>query len=327
MSTVEKRGKSWRALIRRKGFRTESATFRRKAEADQWAAERDGELVGARHGIIPRRTVRQAVERYISEVSPKHRGHRWEVIRLQKILRALPFADRELAAVSPSEVSTWTLSLVDSGLAESSIRREYGLLRAVFAKCAREWGLLRQSPFRSVEPPAEGRARTRRVLEHEVAAIVSALGYNAEFPPQTASDYVALAFLFALETAMRKGEILSITRDRISRNVAHLDKTKNGDSRDVPLSRRAVHILDQCPDDGYCFPIASGTCDTLFRRAVRKAGIVDLHFHDSRREALTRLSKKVDVMTLAKISGHRDLKTLLRVYYAPSMQDVADRLD
>ena len=48
----------------------------------------------------------------------------------------------------------------------------------------------------------------------------------------------------------------------------------------------------------------------------------DLHFHDSRREALSRLAKKVDVMTLAKISGHRDIKILLNTYYAPSVEDV-----
>ena len=49
----------------------------------------------------------------------------------------------------------------------------------------------------------------------------------------------------------------------------------------------------------------------------------DLHFHDTRREALSRLAKKVDVMTLAKISGHRDIKILLNTYYAPDMSDVA----
>ena len=53
----------------------------------------------------------------------------------------------------------------------------------------------------------------------------------------------------------------------------------------------------------------------------------DLHFHDTRREALSRLAKKVDVMTLAKISGHRDIQILLNTYYAPDMSDVAGLLD
>ena len=52
-----------------------------------------------------------------------------------------------------------------------------------------------------------------------------------------------------------------------------------------------------------------------------------MHFHDSRREALTRMAKKVPVETLAKISGHRDLRILLNVYYNPDMAEVADLLD
>ena len=66
---------------------------------------------------------------------------------------------------------------------------------------------------------------------------------------------------------------------------------------------------------------------TLFRRARDSCEISDLHFHDSRREALTRMSKKVNVMDLAKISGHRDVKILLNTYYAPDAANLADLLD
>lgn len=54
--------------------------------------------------------------------------------------------------------------------------------------------------------------------------------------------------------------------------------------------------------------------------------IEDLHFHDSRAEALTRLARKVDVMTLARISGHKDLRVLLETYYRESAADIAKRL-
>lgn len=63
-----------------------------------------------------------------------------------------------------------------------------------------------------------------------------------------------------------------------------------------------------------------------WRKGCARAMVADLHFHDLRREALTRLAAKVDVLTLAKISGHRDLRILSSVYYRPSMQDVADRI-
>ena len=75
------------------------------------------------------------------------------------------------------------------------------------------------------------------------------------------------------------------------------------------------------------FKIQAHSLDVLFRRARDNCGITDLHFHDSRREALTRLSKKVPVETLAKISGHRSLNILLNVYYRPDMAEIADMLD
>lgn len=325
MATIERRGQVWRALIRRKGFPSESATFRLKSQADAWAAEREGELVGMRHGIIPRRTVRQAVERYMTDVCPKHRGKRWELVRLEKILRNLDFADRDLQSVRRADIASWRDSM--TGLASSSARREYGLLRAVFTICAREWQWLKESPFRGLTPPAPGKPRKQRVTDADADRLIEGLGYIRGATPETASQFVACAFLLAIETAMRKGELLSLTRDQVNGSVAHLLKTKNGDERDVPLSKAARELVALLPKDGYLFPVADGTADTLFRKARAKVGVDGIHFHDSRREGTTRLSRKVDVLTLAKITGHKDVNLLLRVYYATDMADVATRLD
>jgi integrase len=258
------------------------------------------------------------------DVCPKHRGARWEQIRLTKILRTLPFADRDLAAVQRADIASWRDSM--TGLASSSARREYGLLRAVFTVCVGDWGLLKDSPFRGLSPPDAGEPRKRRVSDADADAMIAALGYVRGTIPETASQFVAVAFLLAIETAMRQGEMLAATRNQVHGAVLHLPKTKNGDARDVPLSKAAVALLELLPADGYLFPIANTTADALFRRARAKAGLDDLHFHDSRREGTTRLSAKVDVMTLARITGHKDLKVLLRVYYQPDMSEVAARL-
>jgi len=324
MASIRKRDGKWRVQIRRKGFPTESATFTHKAQAEIWARERDVELHGVTHGIIPRRTVRQAVERYTREVCPRHRGARWEKIRLQKILRGLPFAERDLQSISRAEIASWRDS--PSELASSSLRREYGLLRAVFAVAARDWGWLKDTPFRGLPPPAEGEPRKRRVSDEEVERIVAELGYVRNSRPETAGQFVACAFLLALETAMRQGELLAATRENVLGSVLHIPRSKNGEARDVPLSRAARDLLARLPEDGHLFPVAAGTADVLFRRARARAGIEDLHFHDSRREAASRLAKKLDAMTLAKVTGHKDLRVLLRVYYAPDMADVADAL-
>lgn len=105
-----------------------------------------------------------------------------------------------------------------------------------------------------------------------------------------------------------------------------LPRTKNGDSRDVPLSKRAREILAALPrGDGPCFALHPGTRDALWRRAVKAARIEDLHFHDSRAEAIWRLSRVFGIMDLARITGHRNCNSL-QLYYNTTADELADRL-
>lgn len=322
MATFEKRGNSVQARVCVKRVR-QSATFPDMGRAKAWAAKVETELRAQARGEIIPRSVRQALERYGEHVSPLHRGCRWEQVRLHKFNRTIPFAARKMQDVTRADVVTWRDGLLET-LATSSARREFGLLRAVFAE-AIEWQWLHRSPFEGVKPPSEGKARSRRVSDAEIAAVCRSLAYEPGIRPETASQYIGAAIVLAVETAMRQGEILTLDQEsRRGPKILHLDKTKNGDERDVPLSLRAREIVATLPTDGHLFPIAAGTFDTLFRRARGKA---DWHFHDLRREATTRLSAKLDVMMLARVTGHRDLKVLLKTYYAPDVSSLADRLD
>lgn len=75
-----------------------------------------------------------------------------------------------------------------------------------------------------------------------------------------------------------------------------------------------------------CFTVSAESMDALFRKAKKALMIEDLHFHDSRGEALTRLAKKVDVMTLSRISGIKDLQLLMEHYYRETTEQIAARL-
>lgn len=322
MATFRKRADTWRAEIKMMGVR-ESASFDTKAAAQAWARERETEIAaGARGQILPR-TVRDAITTYKLDVCPKHRGARWEMIRLTKIEREITFADRLMTEVHKGDINAWKLKLREK-LADSSALREFGVLRQVFNYARDELGWLRYSPFDTVEPPPPGKPRRRRAHDNEISAIVQALGYERGTKPVHTQHYIALAMLLAVETAMRQGEILSLDEASWlkSRRLIHLDRTKNGDERDVPLSTAAIEVLELAPT----FPVNARSFDALYRRARDKAGVKDLHFHDLRREAATRLAKRLDPMTLAKMTGHRDLKVLLATYYAPDMSEAADLL-
>lgn len=311
-----------------------SATFDTHDEARAWAAAQEARLAQgavARDGQAAFLTPADLFRRYKEEVSPSKRGERWEAIRLDMLARFPVFA-KPLRDFGPEDLARWRnerLALV----APSSVNRELNLLSAVFTAAIKEWRLgLRENPVHLVSRPKQTRARTRRVTDAEAKAVRDALGWDGETAPASLSQWIAWTHALAMETAMRKGEMLGLVwaRVRLDRAYVELAETKNGHGRNVPLSRRARALFAMlragAPHDRVV-PVNPGTFDTMFRRAVKDAGLVDLHFHDSRREATTRLAPKVgNALDLARITGHRDPRQLMD-YYRPDASELAEKLD
>lgn len=319
MATYRKRGKSWRVELYRNGGR-ESATFPTKQQASAWAQQREAELSGAR---LPDKTLREALERFRLKVSPTRKGARWEELRLL-VMEAQPIARRPLARLTGADLAEWRDGRLGE-VAPATVAREMALLRTVLETARREWHWLRDKPMADVRVPKSPPSRKRRVSRDEIDRVTLALGVT-DTESATAENRTGLAFLFAVETAMRAGEILGLTWADVRQKAVNLPRTKNGDVRDVPLSPRAREILAALPKDrATCFDVHAGTRDALWRRAVKAAQIPDLHFHDSRAEAIYRLSTKFNIMELARIIGHRNYNSL-QLYYNTSADELADRL-
>lgn len=319
MASIRKRGQTYRVELYRDGHR-ESASFPTRQQASAWAVHREAELSGTR---LPSHTAGEAFRKFAEEVSPKRRGERWEVSRL-KLMQRDRLADVALPTLRAIHIAEWRERRLKH-VSGASVRREMNLLQAVFKMCRREWGWLAIDPIKDVGRPPNPAARRRRITQDEIDRITLALGYDGG-APQRSSDYVAMAFLLAIETAMRSGEILALRWADVSEKAVELRETKNGDRRRVPLSSAARSIVALLPRAGErVFAISGPTRDALFRRARDAARIDNLHFHDSRAEAIWRLSKKLDVMELARMIGHRDIRSLMH-YYAASAEELADRL-
>lgn len=322
MASITPLGARWRVQLYVAGKR-ESSTFDTKREAALWALSREAELSGKK---LPDRTLGDAMDRYALEVSPSHRGAHWEEIRL-KALQRYPIARRKLANLAGNDLADWRdarLKQVKPG----TVAREMTLLRAVLEVSRRDWHWIRANPIEDVRWPTVPKGRARRVAPEEVATVAKAFGVDGKLVAATATQRVGLSFLFALETAMRSSEILGMTwRDiHLPARYVVLQATKNGDRREVPLTTRAVEILQALPEgEGPVFGMDAALRDALWRK-TRPAEIVDLHFHDTRGEAIWRLSKKLDVLQLARMIGHRDVNSLL-IYYRESAADLAKRLD
>lgn len=318
---IRKRKAGWRAEVERAGVR-QSQTFATKAAAEAWARQVESDLLARKRGALPRYTVLQALEKYAAEVSPKKRGQAWEVKRLA-MFGAQSWAGKLLQDLTPADLAAWR-DLRLQHITPGSVLRDFTLLRHVFTVAVKEWQWIDASPMQGLSLPDDNRPRDRRIGWREVRQIVRALGYVSTWKPANKSQETALAFLLALRTAMRAGELLSLTPADVDlgRRVATLAETKNGDARRVPLSRAAVRLFKRW----HGWTVDSATRDALFRRARDACGIVDLHFHDARAEALTRMSRKLTPFELARVSGHRDMGILLSRYYRETAEQIALKL-
>jgi len=333
MATYRKRGAAWQVQVRRAGQQV-SATFDRRQDAERWAAKTEAALLGGQDAQDARKaqslTVAGLLERYAREVSPLKRGARWEALRVRMLVRDFPAFVVPVAEFQARQAAEWR----DARLRQVSaytVNRELNLVSAVFQHAMKEWMVVEANPVRAIRRPQEPRPRSRRVTDEERAVISGKLGWDEVTTPNTSSRWVAWAFALAIETAMRKGEILSLRRKdvHLDRKMVHLPSTKNGDSRDVPLSSRARELLALVPAgeaERRLVPVSSGVVDALFRRARTAAGLPDLRFHDSRREAYTTLAKKLPMLDLMVAAGHRSPRSV-RTYYAPDITEMADRLD
>lgn len=135
--------------------------------------------------------------------------------------------------------------------------------------------------------------------------------------------------VLALETAMRQAEILGLTWENIDlrSRVAHLPITKNGTKRDVPLSLRAIDAITRLGvrAEGRVFNYTSNGFKSAWRTLVKRCAIEDLHFHDLRHEAVSRLFElgTLDMMEVATISGHKSMQMLKRYTHLKAANLVA----
>ncbi|PFH09158.1 site-specific recombinase XerD [Collimonas sp. PA-H2] len=368
MATFTRRGDlQWQVKVRRKGYPVQSRTFMYREDAEKWARGLERELETS--GFVDRReaeknTLRAVLERYRKEVTPGKKSADIESIKIGVILKDAALSDLKMSAITSAAVAAWRdrrLAVVTGG----TVNREIDVLSAALNHARREWGIHVENPIPHVKRPEKSRARERRFSIEEEKYLFAALDggerrADGTFGKGARNPWLAPLVKLALETAMRRGELLALQWENVDlkRRTAHLPDTKNGDSRTVPLSLKAVEIFkalqhlrsdDDMEEDeheaGAVFPTTAMALRKGFTRSVERAReeyisdskkarrkpvagfLEDVHFHDTRHEAASRLAEKLsNVLELSAVTGHRDLRMLKR-YYHPRAEDLAKKLD
>lgn len=317
---------SFQLRVRRKGVKVQFITFDTKEEAEQARLKIESDLsvsIIRDYSKATQVSLRDIMVRYRDEVVPAHKGAGIERGRINRILNTETFVDKKLAALCTEDLQDFITDRLTE-VAPATVDRDLDVLSQVIRYSADVWKIASvESPFVGLRRPKYFNERDRRLgimlvdgeeVEEETALLAAARADE--------NQYIEPAIILALETAARRGELLSILKSdvNIEQRYALLRETKNGRSRKVPLTTRALQVvtalMKECVSDDE--PLLKLTANALkiafFRRVVPLSGVRDIHFHDLRHESISRLAEsgQFQLIELQAISGHRDTRMLLR---------------
>ncbi len=329
MATIRKRGNKYQVQIRRKGTSGVVRTFHTKADADEWARHME---VKADRGDLPIPVrdlngykIEDVLKRYRNEITIKKRSANTETYIINAFLRH-PIVKLSMAQITASHFCAYR----DSRLQEvraGTVNRELGIIKHAFDLAEQEWDIpIRQNPLAKIKKLKVDNARSRRLTDDEFQTLIKSV-------KTTRNTLIKPLISFAIETAMRRGEILRIKWEDIDydRRTLFVPISKNGYSRSVPLTSKAIEILKELKiedkrDKHRPFPLSDNAAKLAWQRLLKRSGIENFHFHDLRHEAVSRFFERgLSVPEVALISGHRDFRMLFR-YTHLRAEDVANKL-
>lgn len=351
MATIRKRGDRWQARIQIKGVAECSKSFSSRLDAESWAKITEAEVI---RGVYIRRTeaermpLVEALVKYEAEVTPSKRGAEQERHRI-RVWKTDPLAKKSMASLRGADFAKWRDSRLKD-VKPATVRHDLAVISNLFNVARREWGMEGLvNPIEGIRLPSVNNARSRVFFPGEELLLLEAIkplerDRKGRWGKTCRSNYLEPFVLLALETAMRRGELLALRWEniRFKDRVAHLPMTKNGQSRWVPLSSKAVEILMGLPRKPYGAVFEGVTKNAVmlgFIRAVKRARKLyiesggndprmfdDLTMHSLRHIAITRLAEILpNIIELAAVSGHSDVRMLKR-YYHPKAEELAKKL-
>lgn len=314
MAYIRKFRDGWRAEVQKHGIRA-SKTFHKKTDAQKWArdTELDLDAVKGSSGM----TFGQASAKYLATamLNKAPGAQEWESRRLVE-MSAFFGEHTPIAMVTSLRLGEWRDARLKT-VSGSTVIRQFSVLRSLFRAAVEEWKVLPASPCKDVQMPDHNPARHQVWTWQLIRRVLRAENRN-EREAETIR-----AFHIALHTAMRLSEILRAT---VVGKVAVLERDKNSGKASppvkVPLARKGAKLFAKYPP----FTLDPDNASATFSDLTDELLIDGLTFHDSRASALTWLSRRVDVMTLARISRHKNMKILMDTYYRETPEQIAARI-
>lgn len=311
MATVRQRGDKWQCRVQRHEYKEVSKSFATKEDALRWARGIERLMDLGQYSLsepIDTTTLSDLISRYLIEVTPSKKGAAQERYRLS-VLKADKIAGQLAKTLSAADIAGFRDRRLKVVKPVTTLH-DLCTLSAVFEHARLEWCIPIANPVRAIRKPSMGKGRDRRLEVGEYESLLAELRKGR-------SAWIAPLFEFSVETACRQGEALALQWSDVdlAKRLAVFRDTKTGDDRVIPLSTRAVRVLEALPRDikGQVFRVPATTVRAAFEHARQRAKIENLRWHDLRHEGVSRLHELgLSTVEVASISGHKTLACLAR---------------
>ena len=329
---------SYVAQVRRKGFKTLVKSFRTRTEAKKWgrAVERDwdqGKYID--YSEAQGFTLGEVMQRYIREDKHKQiKSWRMHEFRIAILLKDT-ISDTNLLRLSSKHLSEFK-DRKRKEVGPSTWNKYLSLISVVIDTARRDWGIyLPNNPVHSGVRDKEPRPRDRTLVDDEYERLLQACDQMKQVRFRRGDTaihlYLKSMIIFSVETAIRQGELLAMRYDQFNfeKRTLYIPETKNGEPRTIPLSTKAIKVIQSVPRriDGKVFPLSCDSLKFWFGEAKREAKISGFRWHDLRRYACSLLFEKgLSVPELQLVSGHKDPRVLLNTYTKLSAENIAKKL-
>lgn len=336
MATFRKRGDRWQAIVRR-GGEQRSSTFGTKTAARAWASRIEAEIDNDKaFGRKVRETVADLFAEYERITRSRKPWGRSKAGSIKIIVRHL--GEVRLSGLTRDRVVRFALDRQGEGAGPATVMMDISYLSSAVAtmRDLKDWPVslapieAARAALRRQGVASKSRERSRRPTGREIEALTDYFDTRSKLP-------MADMIRFAIASGMRLGEQCRIAwndLDADRRLILIRDrkdpKQKQGNDQLVPLlgvaGFDALELIRRQPRNGpRIWPHRPETVSTIFPRACKALGIEDLHWHDFRREAASRmLEAGMPIQEVAIITGHREWRTLQR-YARLSAEDVSIR--
>ncbi|MFA6687844.1 MAG: site-specific integrase [Desulfuromonas sp.] len=337
MATIQERkrkdgAKSYKAIIRIKGYKTQTASFERKTDARLWVQQTEAAIREGRHfktREAKRHTIADLIDRYVDNVLPCKSRIMVEKQRFQYQWWKDNYGYMVLSELTPSRIVEAREYLAKEPLPEAksrngnrkrspaSVNRYLAALSHALTIAVNEWGWLEDNPMRNVSRMKESSGRIRFLNDSERKRLLEACADSSH-------EYLHLIVLLALSTGARKMEILNLRWNQVDINnkAIYLTDTKNGENRRLHVYGYALDELKRLSkvrriDTNLVFPGKNRSSPCVFykpwKEALIKANIEDFRFHDLRHSAASYLAMSgATPSEIADILGHKTLQMVKR---------------